>query len=192
MYPSQNIRPDRSRLSLLLRLIANNFRAWYVLTIKKPWIKFNGKFIRIKYSTVIWSPHHDITFGDRIQFGEGCAIFCDIEFGSSVLCANNVRFVGKDDHVINKPGISLWDSGRGDSYKTFVGNDVWIGENVIVIAGVHIGDGAIIAAGSVVTKDVDPFSVVGGNPAQFIRKRFDTIEDEQKHLEWIKKELLCN
>ena len=54
-----------------------------------------------------------------------------------------------------------------------IGNDVWIGRESIIMPGVKIGDGAIIAAYSVVTKDVEPYSVVGGNPARFIKKRFN-------------------
>lgn len=59
---------------------------------------------------------------------------------------------------------------KGD---TVVGNDVWIGQYSTVMPGVHIGDGAIIAANSVVTKDVPDYHIVGGNPARLIRKRFD-------------------
>jgi virginiamycin A acetyltransferase len=59
---------------------------------------------------------------------------------------------------------------RGD---TIVGNDVWIGMDTTILAGVKIGDGAIIGAKSVVTKDVEPYTVVGGNPAKVIKKRFD-------------------
>ena len=59
---------------------------------------------------------------------------------------------------------------KGD---TVVGNDVWIGQNVTVMPGVHIGDGAIIAANSVVVKDVPAYCVAGGNPCRVIRKRFD-------------------
>lgn len=54
-----------------------------------------------------------------------------------------------------------------------IGNDVWVGRESIIMPGVKIGDGAIIAAYSVVTKDVEPYSVVGGNPARFIKKRFN-------------------
>lgn len=56
---------------------------------------------------------------------------------------------------------------------TVIGNDVWIGYNSILMPGVTIGSGAIIASGSVVTRDVAPYTIVGGNPAQLIRKRFD-------------------
>ena len=54
-----------------------------------------------------------------------------------------------------------------------IGSDVWLGRECVIMPGVKIGDGAIVAAYSVVTKDVDPYSVVGGNPAHFIKKRFD-------------------
>ncbi len=56
---------------------------------------------------------------------------------------------------------------------TMIGNDVWIGENAIVMGGVKIGDGAIIGAGAVVTRDVEPYAIVGGVPAKLLRKRFD-------------------
>lgn len=54
-----------------------------------------------------------------------------------------------------------------------IGNDVWIGYEAVVMAGVHIGDGAIIASRAVVTKDVPPYTIVGGTPAKKIRMRFD-------------------
>ena len=54
-----------------------------------------------------------------------------------------------------------------------IGNDVWIGANVIILPGVNIGDGAVIAAGAVVTKNVGPYEIVGGNPAKLIKKRFN-------------------
>lgn len=66
---------------------------------------------------------------------------------------------------------------KGD---TVVGNDIWIGYKAAIMPGVHIGDGAIIGSYSVVTKDVEPYSVVGGNPARLIRKRFS--EEQIQHL----------
>lgn len=134
----------------------------------------------------IWSPHGDITIGDKVQFGTGCRIQCDIAFGNSILVASNVAFVGKDDHIINIPGQTIWNSGRGDSYKTHVGNDVWIGHGAIIVAGVTIGDGAVVAAGSVVTKDVEPCTIVGGNPAHFIKNRFNSEEEKEIHLQYLK------
>lgn len=59
---------------------------------------------------------------------------------------------------------------RGD---TVIGNDVWIGYGAVIMPGIHVGDGAIIATASVVTKDVPPYAIVGGNPATVLRYRFD-------------------
>lgn len=70
-----------------------------------------------------------------------------------------------------------------------IGNDVWIGSNSIIMQNVRIGDGAIIAGGAVVTKDVEPYSIVGGVPAKIIRKRFSEKEiNLLLRLEWWNKE----
>ncbi len=79
--------------------------------------------------------------------------------------------------------------------ETVIGSDVWIGEGVRILAGIHIGDGAIVAAGSVVVRDVEPYTIVGGVPARKIRGRFS--QDQTRHLlrlrwwdrseDWIKK-----
>jgi virginiamycin A acetyltransferase len=71
---------------------------------------------------------------------------------------------------------------KGD---TIIGNDVWIGYGATIMPGVRIGDGAIIAAKSVVARDVEPYTIVGGNPAKEIRKRFSEsqVEDLMK-LKW--------
>lgn len=62
--------------------------------------------------------------------------------------------------------------------KTEIGNDVWIGSNAIILGGIEIGTGAIVAAGAIVVKDVPPYAVVGGNPAQIIRYRFSDAQIE--------------
>lgn len=178
---SNNIVPGRSKYVTAIRWVANSIRSFWMVKIKYPWIKHNG-FARIPISTEIWSPHKDITIGDKVQFGPHCKIQCDIEFGNSILIATGVAFVGKDDHITSIPERTIWNSGRGDSFKTKVGNDVWIGHGAIIMGGVTIGDGAIVAAGSVVTKNVEPCTIVGGNPARFIKNRFSTEEDKNRHL----------
>lgn len=71
---------------------------------------------------------------------------------------------------------------KGD---TVIGNDVWIGQNVTFLPGVHVGDGCIIGANSVVAKDIPPYSVVVGNPARVVRRRFDDeMIDLLEKLEW--------
>ena len=79
-------------------------------------------------------------------------------------------------------------------YSVVIGNDVWIGEMVLILEGIKIGDGAIIAAGAVVTKDIEPYSIVGGVPARLIKKRFTEKQIQylleycwwNKSLDWIR------
>ena len=76
---------------------------------------------------------------------------------------------------------------KGD---TVIGNDVWIGQNATILPGVHIGDGAIIRLGSIVGHDVAPYTIVAGNPARPIRKRFDAeMIDLLLKLQWWDKEI---
>ena len=116
--------------------------------------------------------------------GYNCEInYCDI--GSYVSIANGV-IIGGGMHPLDWVGMSpVFYKGR-DSVKakfsqferepvkrTIIGNDVWIGQNVLIKQGVNIGTGSVIGMGSVVTKDVDPYTIVAGNPARVIRKRFE-------------------
>lgn len=72
-----------------------------------------------------------------------------------------------------------------DKYQVVIENDVWIGAHVIILGGVRIGNGAVIGAGSVVTKDVKPYTIIGGNPARLIKKRFnDDIVNKLQTTKW--------
>jgi acetyltransferase-like isoleucine patch superfamily enzyme len=170
-----NIRPGTNYRFYKIRLLLSKIRSLLVIKSKAPYVKHNG-FQRLHFDLTIWSPHKDIQFGNRVQIGTGGIILCDIHFGNHILVGKNVSFVGKDDHMTNVVGKYIWDSPRGDTYKTIINDDVWIGHGAIIIAGVTIGEGAVIAAGSVVTKDVKPYTIVGGNPAKFIKNRFSESE----------------
>jgi len=85
-----------------------------------------------------------------------------------------------NDHQTNCPGVPVIFSGRPEPQSLFIGDDVWIGARVTIMRKVRIGNGAVIAAGSVVTKDVEPYSIVGGVPARHIRYRFER-SDRQAH-----------
>lgn len=88
------------------------------------------------------------------------------------MIACNVAFLNSDDHNYQVVGKAMWNSGRGDKHRIQVEDDVWIGHGAILLAPCRVGRGAIVAAGSVVTRDVPPYAIVGGNPAKTIKMRF--------------------
>lgn len=113
---------------------------------------------------------------ERLIIGKFCSIACGTKFLFN--CANHTLKslstytfpLFYEEWELEKSNITTaWDN-KGD---IVIGNDVWIGYEAVIMAGVHIGDGAIIAARAVVTKDVPPYTIVGGTPAKEIRKRFD-------------------
>lgn len=118
---------------------------------------------------------HCPEFGDKLIIGKFCSIACGTQF---IMNTANHRISSVTAYPFSVFG-GAWEENtpphlsqlprKGD---TVVGNDVWFGRECVVMPGVHIGDGAIVAARSVVTKDVEPYSVVGGNPARLIKKRF--------------------
>lgn len=116
--------------------------------------------------------HFDFT-GDKLVIGKFCMIASDVKFimnGANHLTDALSAF----PFAIFGHGWEMAMENRSYPYKgdVNVGNDVWIGYNATIMAGVTIGDGAIIAANSTVVRDVAPYSIVGGNPAREIRKRF--------------------
>jgi virginiamycin A acetyltransferase len=119
--------------------------------------------------------HHYDLLGDRLVIGRFCAIATGAVF---IMNGANHAMTGFSTYPFNIFGQG-WEQGfdwatiragfRGD---TVVGNDVWIGQEATIMPGVRIGDGAIVAAKSVLTADVAPYAIVGGNPAREIRRRF--------------------
>jgi acetyltransferase-like isoleucine patch superfamily enzyme len=183
MISNENIRPGRSFLVARIRAIANFFRTTFYVWFRAPWLSRQG-MVRIPWSVRVWSPNKHLILGDRVQFGPECIVDVDLEIGSDVLIGKRVAFIGRNDHDYRQVGKTIWESGRGKDSLTIVESDVWIGHGCILLAGVTIGTGSIIAAGSVVTSNVPRYSIVGGVPAKFIRKRF-TDEEVARHEEML-------
>nr|WP_008316512.1 CatB-related O-acetyltransferase [Leptolyngbya sp. PCC 6406] len=116
--------------------------------------------------------HFDFV-GDKLIIGKFCAIASDVKF---IMNGGNHRtdwFTNYPFPVFGQGWETVMPDAWPDKGNTVIGNDVWIGYGATLMPGVQVGDGAIIAAQSVVTKSVPPYTVVGGNPAQEIRPRFD-------------------
>lgn len=97
-----------------------------------------------------------------------------IIIGDNVLMAQNV-VLRASDHEYGNVNIPISQQGHAGG-QIIIGNDCWIGANAVITRNVKIGDHSIVAAGAVVTKDIEPFAIVGGVPAQLIRKRTGTKE----------------
>lgn len=125
---------------------------------------------------------------EKLIIGKFCSIACGTKFLFN--CANHTLkslstytfpLFYKEWELEKSNITTAWDN-KGD---IVIGNDVWIGYEAVIMAGVHIGDGAIIAARAVVTKDVLPYTIVGGTPAKEIRKRFDAeVIQQLLKLKW--------
>ncbi|MGG1444194.1 Vat family streptogramin A O-acetyltransferase [Brevibacillus laterosporus] len=118
--------------------------------------------------------HHYEMYGDQLIIGKFCSIASGVTF---IMNGANHKMDGFSTYPFNIFGHG-WERFtpsleelpfKGD---TVIGNDVWLGMDACIMPGVKIGDGAIIAAKSVVTKDVQPYTIVGGNPSKELRKRF--------------------
>lgn len=116
--------------------------------------------------------HFDFT-GDKLIIGKFCMIASDVKFIMNG--ANHLTdAISTYPFAIFRNGWEKAMDGKAYPNKgdIVIGNDVWIGYNATIMAGVKIGDGAIIGTNSTVTKDVEPYAIVGGNPASLIKKRF--------------------
>lgn len=131
--------------------------------------------------------HHYDFIGDKLIIGKFCAIGRGVEFimnganhqiNAITTYPFNIMSNGWDRVPMLLENLPIKDD-------TIVGNDVWIGQNVTIMPGIKIGNGAIIAANSVITKDIPAYCIAGGNPIKIIRKRFDDeLIDFLQDLKW--------
>ncbi len=127
---------------------------------------------KIRVGTQSYGPLNVYTWGSENE---------ELIIGNYVSIASDVKFILGGNHRYDifstypfKVKLGLEEIEAYSNGKIKICDDVWIGMNTTIMSGVTIGQGAIIAAGSVVTKDVEPYSIVGGNPCKLIKYRFDT------------------
>lgn len=136
---------------------------------------FSGN-IKIGYATTLG---YNNFFGGNITIGKYCQIGADVAIHTT---NHPISYMSTyiNSNLFNGELKKL-----KQTNTVIIGNDVWIGHNVIIVGNVTVGDGAILAAGAVITKDILPFSIVGGVPAKTIKKRFsDSIIKEIEDLKW--------
>ncbi|MCF8275074.1 MAG: CatB-related O-acetyltransferase [Flavobacteriaceae bacterium] len=128
-----------------------------------------GKHVNVERNAFFGSGKA-IKIGDYSGIGYKCKIASNTVIGKYVMMAPEVIIFGTNHNYsdLDKP---MCLQGNTELHQTIIGDDVWIGQRSIILPGRCIGQGAIIAAGSVVTKDVEPYAIVGGNPAKKIKSR---------------------
>lgn len=160
-------------------------RLYEVLRIARNRVTIARK--RLRGVTVTSSIHPssvvaaDLVTGPYAFVGRNCTIPPLVTIGRYTMLASDVAIVG-DDHNWSEPGVPIQFAGRPPQQRTLLGDDVWVGHGAILLRGVTIGDGAIVAAGAVVTKDVPAFEIWAGTPARKIRDRFGTAAARTHHL----------
>lgn len=167
-------------LKAFLRFIKKIYHSYKLFHCQERWRKINAhnftvvendfSFENIKVGKYTYGPIIVYRWGSK---GEGLSIgnFCSI--------AKGVKFILGGNHDMDKISTYPFEFyfGKNKIVATTKGpiiieDDVWIGTDVIIMSGVKIGKGSVVAAGSIVTKNVEPYSIVGGNPAKLIKKRF--------------------
>lgn len=180
-------------MSLVVKFIKKMRDLYYKKVI---WRRYTiGKNFHCGRGVFIWGKKK-IIIGDNFYIGKYSSIETSCVIGDNVILANHVGIVGRYDHNYQQIGVSvrLANQIRDKDYSwkglneiTYIGNDVWIGFGAIVMSGVKIADGTIIAAGSIVTHDTEPYTIYGGIPAKKIKDRFNSIEDKERHIFLLKK-----
>jgi acetyltransferase-like isoleucine patch superfamily enzyme len=172
-------------LAAAVRRLATRCR---LLRSSAPIRKF-GSDLHVGSGSRMWAPER-LEIGDHTYIGHEVFIETNCRIGRYVLIANRVGLVGRRDHDFRTLGVPVrfghW-IGSALSPSPFradgvvVGDDVWLGYGVTVLSGVNIGRGAIVAAGAVVKSDVPAYSIVGGNPAVELGRRFASTDEIERH-----------
>ena len=156
----------------LFRFTPEIYRPYAVISpiLRRLMVSFfvnkSGKQIRIKRNADI---SMFIEIGDFSELGTNCIIQSNTTIGKNVIMGPDVKIYTRN-HKFESLEIPMQYQGHTEE-KVVIGNDVWIGANSVILPGVTIGDHSIVAAGSVVTKDVPSFAIVGGVPAKIIKYR---------------------
>jgi len=127
-----------------------------------------------KINTVDWGAYfgngRDVVIGDDSGIGANCVLPSNIIIGNHVLMAPDLLAL-KNNHRFDRADIPIGQQGDIVSRPIVIGDNVWIGQRVIITPGTHIASGTVVAADAVVTREYEPDSIIGGNPAKVIRPR---------------------
>lgn len=156
----------------IFRFTAEIYRPYAIVTpyirrfLVSKFVNKAGKKLRIKRNADI---SMFIEIGDFSELGTNCIIQSNTSIGTHVIMGPDVKIYTKN-HKFDRLDIPIQDQGHTNE-KTVIGDDVWLGANVIVLPGVTIGNHVVVAAGAVVTKDLPDYAIAGGIPAKVLKFR---------------------
>jgi len=175
----------KQSLAAALRRLATRFR----LSRCRAPVRVFGADLHVGTRPRMWASER-IEIGDHSYLGHEVSIETNCRIGRHVLIANRVALVGRRDHDFRTVGVPVRFGHWVGSERTpspfrsdgvVIEDDVWVGYGAMLLSGVRVGRGAVIAAGSVVKADVPAYTIVGGNPAVPIGMRFSNSEDITRH-----------
>jgi acetyltransferase-like isoleucine patch superfamily enzyme len=186
------VRPHGGTMWRLIRRVVGPVwqRVYRVYAVRQNVVL--GEDVHIGIGTILEAPRR-LEVGNNVYIGKRCTIECDGAIGSNVIIANHCGLVGRYDHDFRCVGIPMRDApwigdpgrpGPGARLELEIGDDVWIGYGAIVLTGVRVGRGALVSAGSLVVRNVEPYSIVAGVPASRLGFRFnpEQIREHEKRL----------
>lgn len=173
-----------------LRRLSTEITVWRSHSIAR-----RGIGLHVGARCKLWAPD-SIEIGEHVYIGKDVHVEANLTIGNFVLIANRVGILGRIDHDFRRIGFPVryapWIGQPGFDeierrQRVIIQDDVWIGFGATLLTGVCIGRGAVVAAGSVVTKDVAAYSIVGGVPAKKLGDRFENDMQRRSHEEAISK-----
>lgn len=176
--------PSAQAVKAGLRRLATRFRVW-----RHPAIQSVGDGLHIGRGCRFWAAR-GITIGRQCYIGKEVVIETNASIGDYALIASRVAFVGRHDHGTERLGVPIrfgpWVGALDapDDVKSegvVIEDDVWIGFGAVVLSGVRISRGAIVAAGAVVVRDVEPYAIVAGSPARVVSHRYANLQLRARH-----------
>ena len=162
-----------------VRGILNFARNLLLFRLRYPWVRY-GKNVHVQWSTTFSAPNRKIRIGNDVGIGGRCVITSDLVISNDVLIAPHVALLSRYPHRADLVGSSMFQGPPADRGEIVIEEDVWIGFGAIILSGVRIGRGSIIAAGAVVLKDVPRYSVYLPQQDHVLRSRF-TPEQIERH-----------
>ncbi len=173
----------KSFLAALRRL-----QTWLAVAGKSSYLTY-GRDLHVGKGARLWAPKR-LAIGNCVYIGKQVHIEANCRIGDYCLIANRVAIVGRHDHDFSAVGFPVrfapwvgskrFPSPYADE-EAVIEDDVWLGYGTVVLTGVTVGRGSVVAAGSVLTRNIPPYSIAAGVPAKVIGQRFDDSDTIARH-----------